>query len=75
MHDDTAKRPRLGRTKAKPSDTNTEKAKLTMLEQVHSTLSATSNDCLEVLVSSKHALHLRLRRNIMNMLYAVQEAG
>lgn len=54
-HDETAKRPRLGRTKAKPSDTNAEKAKLTMLKQVHSTLSATSNDCLEVFASSKHA--------------------
>jgi hypothetical protein len=84
---DTAKRPRLGRTKAKPSDSNIEMAKLTLLKQVHSTLSATNNDCLEMFgqqvanelrnVKDK-ALQLRLRRNIMmlhdHMLYDAQEA-
>lgn len=80
---DTAKRPRLGRTKAKPSDSNNEMAKLTLLKQVHSTLSATNNDCLEMFgqqvanelrnVKDK-ALQLRIRRNIMNMLYDAQEA-
>lgn len=79
---DTAKRPRLGRTKAKPSDSNIEMAKLTLLKQVHSTLSAT-NDCLEMFgqqvanelsnVKDK-TLQLKLRRNIMNMLYDAQEA-
>jgi len=68
--------------KAKSSDSNIEMAKLTLLKQVHSTLSAT-NYCLEMFdqqVANElrnvkdNALQLRLRRNIMNMLYDAQEA-
>lgn len=83
VHADTAKRPRLTRTKAKPLESNIEMAKLTLLKQVHSTLSAANNDSLEVFgqqvanelrnIKDK-AVQLRLRRNIMNMLYDAQEA-
>lgn len=81
--DYTVKKPRLAKAKEKPSDSNIEMEKLKLLKQVHSTLSATNNDCLEVFgqqvanelrnVKDK-AMQLRLRRSIMNMLYDAQEA-
>lgn len=83
-HDETPKRPRFSKAKGKSSDANNvELAKLTLLKQVHNTLSSTTNDSEEVfgqqvaneLRSIKdRVLQLRVRRNIMNILYDALEA-
>ncbi|KAL7395957.1 hypothetical protein ABVT39_026170 [Epinephelus coioides] len=47
-HDETPKRPRFSKAKGKSSDVNNiELAKLTLLKQVHNTLSSTTNDKAE----------------------------
>lgn len=77
------KRPRMHKPKSKSADHSIELAKLSLLQQVQDTLSASNADSEELFgqqVASElrsikdRTLQLRLRRNIMNIIYDTQEA-
>lgn len=80
----SVKRPRVQKPSAKSAEHNIEMVKLSLLQQVQKTLSASDADSEERFgqqVASElrniknPALQLRLRRNIMNLIYDVQETA
>ncbi|XP_055020895.1 uncharacterized protein LOC129412059 [Boleophthalmus pectinirostris] len=81
--DQPVKRPKVQKVKPKSTEHSIEMAKLSLLQQVQNTLSGSNADSEEVFgqqVASElrnikdRALQLRLRRNIMNIIYDTQEA-
>lgn len=77
------KRPRVQKHAPKSTEHSIEMTKLSLLQQVQQTLSASNADSEELFgqqVASElrnikdRALQLRLKRNIMNMIYDTQEA-